>query len=167
MNAFRRITILSLILTAWGCTSGRSSNPGIEVKNPITADEADLRQTLANFTEALNTCDFEKTMDLFLPEATMFFPLPETPLRAENKDEIAAVFKDFYAQVKSGKSGPRCMNIKPGNIRIQHIGQAAAVSFQIVSGPVTSRRSIILQKRDGHWLILHFHASNIRQEAEE
>jgi uncharacterized protein (TIGR02246 family) len=127
-----------------------------------SADAA--RELLAQFIEALNTCDLEKTMALFSEDATAFFPFAEHAERVEGKKDISRAFAEFYEGVRSQKQGPRYMNIAPQRVVAQAEDDVAVVSFQIVSGPVTSRRTLVLKRRNGKWAIFHLHASNIRAE---
>jgi uncharacterized protein (TIGR02246 family) len=160
MRILQTLGLLALLGSAWGCASG-----GHALDRP--SDDVDLRKVLTHFMDALNSCDLERTMALFSPDATMFFPLPETALRAESREEIATVFKDFYAQVRAGNPGPRCMALEPHDVRFQRFGDGAVISFQIAKGPLTSRRSMTLRRSDGRWQIIHFHASNVRKDPEE
>jgi len=156
-----------LMMLLWSCSVGIETRMAPAPVAQLLSEDEVLQAVLDGFMDALNSCDLERTMAFFAPDATMFFPLPETALRAEDKDAIAAVFADFYAQVRDGKPGPKYMALVPQNARIQRFGEGAVISFQIAKGPVTSRRSITLRRQDGRWQIIHFHASNVRQESEE
>jgi hypothetical protein len=42
------------------------------------------------------------------------------------------------------------------------IGEAALVTFQTTNPNMTSRRTFVLRRHGGRWLIVHLHGSNIR-----
>ncbi len=111
--------------------------------------------------EALDAADLERFTSLFAPDATMFFPLAPLTDRLENKEQITKVFGAFFESVRRGKSGPPYMTLVPQDARIQLYGSAAIVSFHFQGPDLVSRRTLVLRKDGGKWLIVHMHASGI------
>ncbi|HPA27373.1 MAG TPA: nuclear transport factor 2 family protein [Acidobacteriota bacterium] len=162
-----RLCLFILIISAAACAPAGKPIP-LELEGAGQAMPGDTPgKALNEFIEALNTCDLERTMDLFYKNASAFFPFEEHPKRVEGKEEIRKAFKEFYDAVKKDKQGPRYMNIVPGDIRVEGNDQTAIVSFHVASGPVTSRRTLVMSMIGGRWRIIHLHASNIRVEEEK
>jgi len=56
------------------------------------------------------------------------------------------------------------MNMIPVGTKIQLLGNVAVVTFHLKGEEVVSRRTLVLQKRSGKWLIVHLHASSLSLE---
>jgi uncharacterized protein (TIGR02246 family) len=123
-----------------------------------TAHHNSPTQTIDAFLAALDQGDV-KIADLFTADATVFFPMNDRPLRATGREEIAAAFTALFAMpgYQKGRGMPR-----PEALRVQMIGDAALVTFQTTNPNVTSRRTFVLRRDGGRWLIVHLHGSNIR-----
>lgn len=123
-----------------------------------TARYASPEQTIAAFITALDNGD-AKIVSLFTDDATVFFPINDRPLRANGREEIASAFAGLFAMpgYQKGRGLP-----KPEALLVQKIGDAALVTFQTTNPNVTSRRSFVLRREGGRWLIVHLHGSNIR-----
>lgn len=126
------------------------------------ADEAAVRKVLDGLIEALSAADVKGFTSLFAPDATMFFPLPSLPLRLEDRAQIATAFGAFFDAIRRREPGPPYMDLVASDTRVQLFGDAAVVTFHLKGGDMISRRTLVLQKRSGAWLIVHLHASNVR-----
>jgi hypothetical protein len=60
--------------------------------------------------------------------------------------------------------GPPYMNLVPVGTKVQLLGSVAAVTFHFAGDEMVSRRTLVLQKSSGKWLIVHLHASNLQVE---
>lgn len=129
---------------------------------PPPADTAALQKVLDRFIESLNTTDVKALAALFAPDATVFFPLAAMPLRLENKEQITAVFAAFFDGVRTREPGPRYMKLAPEHTRVQFLNDVAVVSFHLKGEQMISRRTLVLHKISGTWLIVHLHASNVQ-----
>lgn len=123
-----------------------------------TARDASPEQTIDAFIAALDHADAQ-IATLFTDDATVFFPINDRPLRANGREEIASAFAGLFAMpgYQKGRGMPQ-----PEALRVQKIGTAALVTFQTANPNVTSRRSFVLRREGGRWLIVHLHGSNIR-----
>ncbi|MFL6247735.1 MAG: YybH family protein [Thermoanaerobaculia bacterium] len=123
-----------------------------------TARDSSPEQTIDAFIAALDTGDAQ-IATLFTADATVFFPMNDRPLRANGREEIASAFAGLFAMpgYQKGRGLP-----KPEALRVQRIGETALVTFQTTNPNVTSRRSFVLRREGGRWLIVHLHGSNIR-----
>jgi hypothetical protein len=111
--------------------------------------------------EALDTADIARFSTLFAPDATAFFPLAPLYTRLENKDQITKVFTVFFESVRKGKTGPRYMNLVPTGLKVQLYGGTAVVTFHFEGPDLVARRTLVLRREGGKWLIVHMHASGL------
>ena len=103
----------------------------------------------------------DRLSPFFASDATMFFPLAPLSLRLENKEQITKVFTVFFESVRKGKTGPQYMNLAPQDLRIQLYGNTAVVTFHFKGPDLISRRTLVLERTAGKWLIVHMHASGL------
>jgi ketosteroid isomerase-like protein len=139
-----RSLLLVLILALNACAS---------VQSPVQSP----RQAVDAFSAALDRGD-ANIAELFAEEATVFFPINNQPLRANGRAEIATAFAALFGPNYRGGLP------KPENLRVQEFGETAVVTFQFINPNVTSRRTIVLRREAGRWLIVHLHGSNIRKD---
>jgi ketosteroid isomerase-like protein len=125
-------------------------------------DTSGAGETLSRFMDSLNRADWDALAALLAPEATIFFPLPDSPYRADGIDRCADTFRDFFEAVRSRRDGPPYTDLQPEDVRIQTYGPTAVVSFHLKNPAVCSRRTLVLERRGDRWLIVHLHASNVR-----
>lgn len=116
--------------------------------------------------ESLNNADWPAMSELFADDATVFYPLAGTPLRATGREEFAPVFNGFMERVRAGGGDPPYMSLRPEDVHVQMLGDATVVSFQIKNPAVCSRRTLVLEQRRERWMIVHLHASNIRLDTD-
>jgi uncharacterized protein (TIGR02246 family) len=128
------------------------------------ADEAAVQKVVDGFIEALNGADVNAFIGFFTPDATLFFPLASLPLRLEDRQQIATAFAAFFEVVRKREPGPPYMNMIPVGTKIQLLGNVAVVTFHLKGEEAVSRRTLVLQKRSGKWLIVHLHASSLSLE---
>lgn len=125
-----------------------------------TAQRTAPTETIDAFLAALDNAD-ANVATLFTDDATVFFPMNDRPLRANGRAEIADAFGSLFALpgYQKGRGMP-----KPEALRVQMFGDAALVTFQTTNPNVTSRRSFVLRREGGRWLIVHLHGSNVRKD---
>jgi hypothetical protein len=65
----------------------------------------------------------------------------------------------FDSAAKTDAHGP---NIQPALVRVQQFNDTAIITFEYKrSEHSVGRRTVVLNKQEGTWLIVHIHASNI------
>ena len=128
---------------------------------PLAAEIAAVQRVLEGFIDSLNMADVNSFVRFFANDATMFFPLASLPLRLENKQQIAAAFGAFFEALRKREPGPRYMNLTPEDTRVQFLDDVAVVTFHFKGEEMVSRRTLVLRKVSGTWLIVHLHASNL------
>jgi uncharacterized protein (TIGR02246 family) len=128
-----------------------------------TAPEEHLVGEFINhFLRAFEDLDMPSFIECFADDATVFFPVPEPPLRFEGKPEIRAHFELVFAAIRRGADGPPYHRLPAEDLAVQLVGsEAAIVSFHLRNAERTARRTLVLKKARGGWLIAHLHASNV------
>jgi uncharacterized protein (TIGR02246 family) len=117
--------------------------------------------TVQTFVRANGTANLDLILRTFDEAATVFFP-GDRPQRASGKPEIRNIFSELFKQRK----GP--ITITPRDVEVQSFGDMVVVTAHLTSlpsGPVLEptvfpRRTFVLRRVDGRWLIVHHHASN-------
>jgi len=119
-------------------------------------------QTIQRFVRAFNDLDWADFRTFFTDNATVFQPLPWSPLRNNGRAELERIFSGLFDTVRAHASGPPYLHIQPKDARIQMLGNVAVVTFHLGadSVPRVGRRTLVLQKQqNGSWQIVHLHAS--------
>lgn len=117
----------------------------------------------AEFLAAFNALDQTRFDALFAEDATLFYPSAPFPLqRVEGKAAVTGWFSKFFDAVR--KRGAKNLNINPSDLHAQTYGDTAVVTFHLNGGSdgAIGRRTVVLNKRGGRWLIVHLHASAAR-----
>jgi uncharacterized protein (TIGR02246 family) len=130
-----------------------------------TTPQDDALATVQTVVSANETADLERPVGTFDEAATVFFP-SDHPQRASGTAEIREVFAALFKQ----RTGPT--TITPRDVSIQLFGDVAIVSAHLRALPaspirestVFPRRTFVLRRVDGRWLIVHLHASNFALE---
>ena len=118
-------------------------------------------QAATAFLEAFDNLDWEPFSRAIAPDATVFMPFANVIRRLDGYDQIAAVFQPFFAQVRQQRLGPPYLNLHPLDLTCRQLGHVAIITFHLDDGPIWCRRTLILEQRQGQWLLIHLHASNM------
>lgn len=133
---------------------------------PLATESAAVQTVLEGFIDSLNAADVSSLARFFATDATMFFPLASLPLRLESKQQITSAFGALFEAMRRREPGPRYMNLIPQDTRVQFFGDVAVVTFHLKGEEMVSRRTLVLRKLSGTWLIVHVHASNLQFQKE-
>ncbi len=114
------------------------------------------------FIAAFNALDRPRFAQCFASDVSLFAPEPRQADRVGRIDGGSAVqahFQAVFAAERSGGAGP---DINPTNVRIQHLGETAAlVTFEFAGAAESvGRRTILFQRLPEGWKVVHVHASN-------
>jgi len=153
-------TLAGVLIAAMGAATAGAQTPPAAGPTP-PPEVAAIAKTVDGFIEALNAADVGKLAPFFAPDATAFFPLAPFAERLENKEQITKVFAAFFESVRRGKTGPPFMSLVPQDVAVQVYGGAAVVTFYFKGPEIVSRRTLVLRRDGGTWLIVHLHASNL------
>jgi ketosteroid isomerase-like protein len=129
----------------------------------IDAERNEIDAFTARFLKAFENLDLPAFMSCFADEATVFFPVPEPPERFAGKPAIQQRFQQVFDAIRVGAaSGPPYHHLAPENTQVQILAPAEAlVTFELKSAERIGRRTLVLKKSHGQWLIVHLHASNV------
>jgi ketosteroid isomerase-like protein len=132
---------------------------GLPAQSTDAGPEAEVRQAVTNFVEAFNNLNWTDFAASFDAEATIFHLGAEFMRRIEGRDAVMASFQEIFADVPNEVPGPPYLNIRPQDLVVQMLGDAAVVTFHFEAGASVNRRTLIFVRRADRWLIAHLHAS--------
>ena len=123
--------------------------------------QSEVRKTLADFIRAFDNLEWDQFRSFFADDATVFYPR-EFARRAEGREEFERYFQKVFDRIREGKSHAPYMDIQPKDLKLQIMGDVAIVTFHLDDRPgFLNRRTIVLQKRESGWKIIHLHASEV------
>ena len=135
---------------------------GAVAQQPSSTDsnaEEQVQQVAEAFIHAFNNLDWDAFRTSFSDDATVFFPMPGLARRATGRSEVEGSFRSVFDEVRRRRTGPPYLNIDPKDMHIQILQDAAVVTFHLEGSELLNRRTVVFQKREGRWLIVHLHAS--------
>jgi len=145
-----------LYLLAFLCLSGMA---GLA---QTAMDSLDVTGTVNAFVDAFSNLKWDEFSACFDERATAFFPpSARFPSRANGKEEILGIFKNVFENARKQKDSPPYISIHPMGARVQLAGSVAVVTFMLEDPTLFGRRTLVLQKEGGKWLIIHLHASGV------
>ena len=156
------MTDKSCIVVAMALLTALSPSAYADETASETEDRAAIEAFTREFLHAFEDLDMKQFIACFVHDATVFFPMPEPPERAQGKQAIQQRFERVFASIRStAKSGPPFHHLDPEDLSIQLMpGRTAVVSFHLRNKERIARRTLVLTKMNGQWLIIHLHASN-------
>ena len=123
------------------------------------SDEEAVVQVVRAFVRSIDYADWDSFVAQMADDANMFFPF--APQRANTKQEIIAVMRPIFERNQERGPGP-LFNFVPRDILVQMLGDhTASVTWMMDHPDFTQRRTAVLRKDGGRWLILSFHGSNM------
>jgi ketosteroid isomerase-like protein len=131
-------------------------------------DRQEVEQAVAHWLGVFENLDMPVFIDCFTDDATIFFPsfvpAPEMPERVAGKAAVRSSFEQIFAAIRKGASGgPPYHRLPPEDLDIQLLGaDGAVVTFHLRNSERIARRTLVMRKVQGTWLIAHLHASNFR-----
>ncbi len=135
--------------------------PVVFAQSQPRPSDADVREALAQFIRAFDDLDWEHFRLAFDDNATVFYPRA-MPQRANGRDEFEKAFKTVFQQIRDGKTAAPYMDIQPKEMRIQLFGDVAIATFHLDDrAGFLNRRTIVLNKTEKGWKIVHLHASEV------
>jgi len=137
------------------------SVPPVFAQAPPDSAELQARETLTRFVRAFDDLDWETFRLAFDDNATAFYPR-SFPERANGRAEFEKTFKTVFEQIRSGKTAAPYMNIQPRQMKVQVFGNVAIATFHLDDrAGFVNRRTIVLNKSESGWKIVHLHASEV------
>jgi SnoaL-like domain len=135
--------------------------PSVFAQSQPPPVESEVKDALTRFTRAFDDFDWEGFRLAFDDNATVFYPRA-VPERANGRTEFEKTFKTVFEQIRSSKTAAPYMDIQPKEMRIQLFGNMAIVTFHLDDREgFLNRRTIVLNKTEKGWKIVHLHASEV------
>jgi ketosteroid isomerase-like protein len=116
-----------------------------------------ISETLNGFLDAFSNLQLNDMLNYFDKDATAFFPIKHEHKRLNGKKEIREVFSRVLGKIKN--AGLSQISLVAEDVDLMVFGEVALVTFHIRDDEL-SRRTLVLEKKNEEWLIVHLHASN-------
>jgi len=141
---------------------------GLRAQTPTShAEQPAVRAFLAEFISAFDNLEWDKFRNSFTDDATVFYPRGAAN-RANGRAQFEEHFRLVFEQIRAGRTSGPYMHLQPRDLRVQIIGNAAIVTFQLDDRPgFVNRRTLVLSKARGVWKIAHLHASEVAVSSDE
>lgn len=151
----RNLLPLLLASLAPATLTAQAATPAVPAQ---PAADAPVRAIVAEFINALNAFDAPRLGRTFAEDVTSFFPgLPFPAARIQGRANVQSAFAQLFAALRQrGTSGA---NLAPAGLAVQLYGDTAIATFHFVGQQEVGRRTLVLGRVDGRWLIVHVHAS--------
>lgn len=135
----------------------------------LSSDAMAVKEAVSAFSKALNQLDLEALAECYSEDVTVFYPFSFSPHRLNGREETLAMQRKGFEWARKNlphpdKSKPLTLNITPADMNIQMLGDDAAVATWHSKSNFLNRvgrRTAVLHKVNGKWLIVSHHASNI------
>jgi uncharacterized protein len=155
-----RIALQSIVLR-WLEKLRADDRGSVSPKAEAVSTESEVRDVLAKFIYAFDSLDWERFRSACDDDATVFYPRA-IPERANGRPEFEKAFKGVFQQIRGDKTMPPYMDIQPKDLRIQVFGSTAIATFHLDDrAGFLNRRTIVLNKTEAGWKIVHLHASEV------
>jgi hypothetical protein len=118
----------------------------------------------SRFLRSFENLDLDAFMACFAPDATVFFPSPETPGRFDGQAAIRDNFAKLFSGIRqaSKATAPPYHRLSPERLSLKVLSaDSAVVTFELVNEDRLARRTLVLTATPNGWLIEHLHASNM------
>ena len=128
------------------------------------AEREEIEKAAAHFLTSFENLDMPVFIERFAEDATVFFPPPEPPERVAGKAAIRERFQLVFDAIrKNASGGPPYHRLAPQNLEVQVLSaETAVVSFHLRNSERIARRTLVMRKVQGAWLVAHLHASNFQ-----
>jgi ketosteroid isomerase-like protein len=156
-----RCTLVGMTLGVASALLFLSISPSLLGQIKATSAESEVQDALANFIHSFDNLDWDSFRLAFSDDATVFYPRA-FPERANGRAEFEKTFQVVFGQIRAGKTGAPYMDIQPRDMRIQLFGPVAIATFHLDDKPgFLNRRTLVLNKTNAGWKIVHLHASEV------
>jgi len=131
-------------------------------------DRHEVEKAVAHWLDIFEKLDMPVFIERFTDDATIFFPsfvpAPEMPERVAGKAAVRSSFEQVFAAIrKAASGGPPYHRLQPEDLQVQLLGaDSAVVTFHLRNSERIARRTLVMRKVQGTWLIAHLHASNFQ-----
>ena len=156
-----KAAVLAILLSAGASQKDGGSGAPPEASAVATAE---VRAAVESFVRAFEALDWPAFRACFAEGATVFHPAPPHVLRTDSPESFERAWAAVFERIRrdSGRTAPPYFTLAPKDLRIQLLSERnALVTFHLPQGDTTGRRTIVLEKLEAGWKIIHLHASNL------
>ena len=133
------------------------------MEDQILKPEEEVAESLAYFVGVFNDLKWDEFRSCFADDASVISPFPNSHYRTEGLQELERDWRPIFDERREKLPGPPYLNIDPVDVKMRTIGETTVlVTFHLENlfgSPVLNRRTLVFEKRDQRWLIIHLHAS--------
>lgn len=116
-----------------------------------------VSETLDGFLFAFSNLQLSDMLNYFDKDATAFFPIRHEHQRLCGITEIRKAFSHVIENIRN--AGLHQISLVAEDVDLMVFGEVALVTFHIRDDEL-SRRTLVLEKKNEEWQIVHLHASN-------
>ena len=164
MTKYRRSLAALLFLSS--VTFVAASGPQEKYSAEASPQASNVEAALSKFVAAFENLDWAIFHGCFSANATIFHPAAPNIRRIDSPTEFDKAWLGVFERIKnnSGRTAPPYMKLNTADMRIERLGpNVALVTFHLVDPGTIGRRTLVFQRIDGAWKIVHIHASNLAQ----
>jgi ketosteroid isomerase-like protein len=150
-----------LLLSAGGAQPAARPAPAPAAPADSTAE---VRAAVDTFVHAFEALDWPAFRACFAEGATVFHPAPPHVLRTDSPESFERAWAAVFERIRrnSGRTAPPYFTLSPKDVKVQLLAEKVAlVTFHLTDGETLGRRTVVLQKLEAGWKIVHIHASNL------
>jgi ketosteroid isomerase-like protein len=164
MSAAKRALFILAAFALPGTALAAPTTPTAPTAPAAQVGEASPQAAVNAFIAAINRLDSVAMGRLFADGATVFFPGPPFPIRRiQGKAEVMRYFGRLFEALRA--RGVRQGNTAPADLVFQTWDDTSIATFHLNGGQDVGRRTLVLRRIGGRWLISHLHASAYRAPA--
>jgi ketosteroid isomerase-like protein len=130
-----------------------------------TSKSQTSKAALQEFLTAFENCDLARMEAAFAPDATYFDRAPAgqkvTPGEYRRGRGMPPGMRRLATELPKTRAGPPFLALRPHDLLIQAGADVAVCTFHLDDPDSLGRRTVVLQRRQGAWKIIHIHASTV------
>lgn len=135
----------------------------------MASDEEDVLQVVENWTEAYNASDMDSMSSLYSPDISIYTPPKSGAFLSRGWESLEKDLEPMFA-MPEGTYSVSCYNTQAAMLDDSHAVITGYMIFTFNPPAVVEqtvalcRRTLVVQKIDGKWRIVHEHASSLPTE---
>jgi ketosteroid isomerase-like protein len=156
-----RRSVLAALLSSW---SYLATIHGPQGNDSVSSPGGTVEQAFTRLVAAFSDLDWERFRKCFSEKATIFHPAAPNIKRIDTPEQFEKAWLGVFDGIKknSGRTSPPYMRLEPADVRVEPLADdVTLVTFHLFDGGTTCRRTVVFQKMQESWKVVHIHASNI------
>jgi SnoaL-like domain len=112
-----------------------------------------------HFVSVFNERDWKQFSECLAEDVTGMFDASWAPERKEGRKSVESMFGPMFPAAGAAPDKDRFL-IKPEDLLIQDLGDAAVISFHMRNPGNFARRCLVVRKKDNKWQIVYINGSS-------